>query len=421
MSGPALLSFFDHNPPPASLAERLFCNRTRELRGALRKLRGAPESDLILAVHGPRRVGKSHFVREFLRRLSAQDGAWRIVTINANQRGEVRNVLEDLYFTLWKAVMDLAPKIADDSRRAYDELLVDLERERPMVFGEFAERVNEELVAHSDALNAGAELKAGALTARLGGVAETREQRAERVTARTLSDREVVERVRGLLDALLQFEPARPALLFVDDLDLLDRQGREGAEVSARLIDRLASLAQHPAALVLVTVRDLSFSGRGKDFNDFVRLDYLGTDELREVYQRHVEVFNEGRPVFEEDVLQKLLEGADGRVGIFLRSCRDLWSYFVPEPDERIDITGLKDYFRARLVHFRRDEATMHVIPQVERALDEGAAQVRIETGMEDSPLLYSMLFPIPGQAEAFTVSPVWVEVLRDTPSAHRS
>jgi AAA ATPase domain len=412
---PSLLSFFDHNPPPPTLASQLFVNREREMKGALRRLRGEPTSDLILAVHGPRRVGKSHFVREFLSRLSAQDGAWRIVTINASSRGEVRNVLEELYFELWLAVQRLDPKVAAEDRRSFDELLATLERERPLVFGEFAERVHEVGRTRSEGAAAGIEVRAGAATAKLGGTAEEREQETERVTVRVLSDREVVERIRALLDALKQFEPARPVLIFVDDLDLLDRRGREGAEVSATLIDRLASLADHPAALVLVTMRELGFSGRDKDFNDFVRLDYLSGDALRAVYARHIEVFNEGKIVFSEEVLTSLLEGADGRVGIFLRTCRELWSYFVPDPGEVIDAARLREFLAARLAHFRRDETTMHIVPIVERALEDRVAQVQIPSGLEDSPLLFSMLFPVPGQPDRFTIAPAWRDVFERT------
>ena len=63
------LNLFGHHPPPDDLVGALFCNRTRELAQGLSTLDGAAVCNEILAVYGPTRSGKSHFVRRLLRAM----------------------------------------------------------------------------------------------------------------------------------------------------------------------------------------------------------------------------------------------------------------------------------------------------------------------------------------------------------------
>jgi hypothetical protein len=409
------LNFFDHNPPPEELVDALFCNRVRELKQGLTMLDGAAASNEILAVYGPTRSGKSHYVRRLLHALRERDqrserARWRTISVNANNRGSVRAVLEDLFVEVWKALVGLDPTIAEEERGNWDAFRNHLERVRALVLGEVAETSSETQQGSTTTADGGVELKGPLASARLGGKVETREQESERQVRRAPTDREVTGHIRDALDALQQYDPGRLTLLFVDDLDLLDRRGREGAEVSALLVDQLKSLADCQKCLVMVTIRELYFNGREKDFNDFVPLGFLGVDDLRAVYAQHVKVFNEGRDVFSPEVLGLLVQGADGRVGIFLKTCRELWRYHI-DAEEPIARAGLAEFLQAQLKRFK-DDAVKHLIPEVERVLAGLAIQVEIKDDLQETPLLYSVLLPIPGQPGRYTVNPMWLDVL---------
>ncbi len=415
MAVPSKLRFFDHNPPPEELIDALFCNRTRELKQGLLMLDGGATCNEILAVYGPTRSGKSHYVRRLLHALRTRDrergqDVWRIVSINANNRGSVRAVLEDVFVELWRASIALESTVGDDDKGHYNEWLADLEHRRALVLGEVAEVANETLKGSTAASDGSVELKSPVVVARVGAKLETREQESERLVRRTPTDREVTGHIRDVLDGLRQFDAQRQTIIFVDDLDLLDRRGREGAEVSAQLVDQLKSIAECRSCLVMVTIRELYFNGREKDFNDFVPLGFLGGDDLRKVYTQHVSVFNEGRDVFSPEVVELLVQGADGRVGIFLKTCRDLWRFHI-EANVPIGRSDLAEFLRAQLRRFK-DDAIRHLVPEVERVLAGHAFQVSITEDLQETPLLYSVLLPVPGQPGKYTVNPMWVDVI---------
>jgi hypothetical protein len=412
------LNFFDHNPPPEELVDALFCNRVRELKQGLSMLDGAAACNEILAVYGPTRSGKSHYVRRLLHALRERDAAsqrvtWRMISVNANNRGSVRAVLEDIFIEVWRAIVGLDAMIADEERSNFDAYRSDLERVRALVLGEVVEASSEAQRGNTTTVDGGVELKASVVSARAGSKREEREQESERLVRRTPTDREVTNHIRDGLDALRQYDPARQTLIFVDDLDLLDRRGRAGAEVSALLVDQLKSVAECRACLVMVTIRELYFNGREKDFNDFVSLGFLGGEELRDVYAKHVKVFHEGGDVFAPEVLDLLVQGADGRVGIFLKTCRELWRYFI-DAEAPVTRAGLAEFLAAQLKRFK-DDAIKHLIPEIERVLSGAAFQVEIKEDLQETPLLYSVLLPIPGQPGRYTVNPMWLDVLGRT------
>lgn len=369
----------------------------------------------ILAVYGPTRSGKSHYVRRLLHALHerSKEGKgiiWRTISVNANNLGSVRTVLEKIFIEAWKALVDLDDSIAEEERPNWQSFRNDLEQVRALILGEVAETSRELQHGNTVSGEGGAELRAPIASVRLGGKVETRQQESEKQVRRSPTDREVTGYIRDALEALRQFDPTRHTLLFVDDLDLLDRRGRPGTEVSAQLVDQLKSIADCRKCLVMVTIRDLYFNGREKDFNGFVSLGFLGVNELRSIYQQHVGVFNDGRPVFTPEVLELLVQGADGRVGIFLRSCRELWRYHI-DASEPIGRVGLAEFLQAQLRRFK-DDSVQHLIPEVERVLAGRAIQVEIEEDLQDTPLLYSVLLPVPGQPKRYTVNPLWLDVL---------
>ncbi|MDB4928402.1 MAG: hypothetical protein JWM10_886 [Myxococcaceae bacterium] len=418
-----LLRLFDHNPPPREFVTDLFCDREEPMELGLSTLAGLPECAEILAVYGETRAGKSHFVRVLLDKLERREGRARVETINANNRGVARAVLQDIFLALWRVLNEeVRGVVAADQRAAFEEFLADLDERRALVTQEVAERSDEASDSVGTAVEAGLGAKVGALEVKLGDRTEQRTASSARRVRRAPGEAELVEYIRDALDALRQHQVDRPLVLLVDDLDLLHRRGREGSEESSRLVDRLKPIAEHPQILVIVTVRAAYFNGRDKDFNDFVRLRLLGDDDLREVYRRHVALFHEGVEVFDAAALDVLVRAAKGRVGMFLKSCRDVSRFHASRLRRglAVGLDGIEAFVRAELEELRQNPDSLHLVPALERALENGQLEVELTADLQDTPLLYSVLHPVPGQPHRYAISPLWAAALRpkkDLPS----
>lgn len=130
-------------------------------------------------------------------------------------------------------------------------------------------------------------------------------------------------------------------------------------------------------------------------------------NNLREIYRRHVEVHQEGHAVFEDAVLDALVATADGLV-----------THDLPEPGKTLSRDDLRGFYRHRLSQWRQTAGTMHLIPAIERAVEAGAFQVRLDEPLGDNPLRFVVFSPIPGDPRGYAVSPTWTDALR--PQASR-
>jgi hypothetical protein len=411
-----LLRLFDHNPPPREFVTELFCNREEPMELGLSTLAGLPECAEILAVYGETRSGKSHFVRVLLDKLERREGRVRVEVINANNRGVARAVLQDVFLALWRILHEEVRGVVGPAQRAgFEAFLDDLEQRRALVTSEVAEQSEEASDSVATTAEAGVTVKTAGFEARAGDRTELRSGIGRRRVHRAPTDGELVEFIRDELDALRQHQVDRPLVLLVDDLDLLHRRGREGSEESARLVDRLKPIAEHPQILVIVTVRAAYFNGRDKDFNDFVRLRLLSDDDLRAVYRRHVELFHEGVEVFDEAALDVLVRAAKGRVGMFLKSCRDVSRFHAAQLRRRaaVGLDGVESFVRSELDELRQNPDSLHLVPALERALEGGQLEVELPGDLQDTPLLYSVLHPVPGQPGRYAISPLWAAALR--------
>lgn len=408
-----LLNLFSANPPPDHLLTALFCDRAREMELALDILAARSVSSDILAVYGETRSGKSHFVRVALARLPEREASWRVTTINANNRGEPRPVLEDIFIHLWKSLREVDAKVTDD-RANFDAFFKDQELRRQLVTREYAERTDETSEGETQYAEGGVEAKGGVFSAKLGGRAESRRGESLKRVTRAPTDGELVEWIRDLLDGLKHYDPERPCLLFVDDLDLLHRRGVTGSAASEALVDRLKPIAEHPHAQVVVTIRAAYFNGRDKDFHDFIQLPLLEDDVLREIYARHVATLHDGEEVLTPEALSLLVEGANGQVGMFLKTCRDLfrWGY-------RRGVLGVDDVTRFiddQLKQLRLTPEAVSFMPAIETAMRAGHLSVAISDDLQETPLLHSVLLPIPGQKGRYLINGIWARAFARAP-----
>lgn len=423
---PDWLNVFHHNPPSVELAEALFCNRTRELRTGLAKLKGCPPTDSMLAVYGPTRSGKSHFVQVLLRKLEAQEPGYQRVVVNANNLGSARRALIEVFRSLFRLLRDRQNVPVRRQSEHAEAVATHLDR-LDRATGVYAERAEEENSGESSQRERSVEAKVGGeplpglpvgLTARSGGRAEQRQGRSTRTTVKPPGDAELVDMICELLGDMERFDADRRTLLFIDDIDLLDREGREGAQASQEFLDHLRPIASHARAAVLVTLREAVFCERDKDFQPLVEIGFMEGDSLREIYQRHVDVYLGGRRVLADEVLDALIATADGRVGVFLRECHELVTHDLPAEGGTLTRDDLRGFYRHRVRQWKQGPETMHIVVAIERAVERGEYQVALPEKLGDNPLRFVVLSPIPGDERGYTINPVWADALRPRASA---
>lgn len=417
---PDWLNVFHHNPPSAELAEALFCNRARELRTGLAKLKGCPPTDSMLAVYGPTRSGKSHFVQVLLRKLETHEPGYQRVVVNANNLGSARRALIEVFRSLLKLLRD-KKNVPVRQQADHASALAAHDDRLDRATGVYAERAEEENSAASSQEERSVEVRlgvggghgTGGVTGRRSTRAEQRSGQSTRTTVKPPGDAELVDMIRELLGDLARFDADRRTLLFIDDIDLLDREGREGAQASQEFLDHLRPIASHARAAVLVTLREAVFCERDKDFQPLVEIGFMEGDNLREIYQRHVDVYLGGHRVLEDDVLDALIATADGRVGVFLRECHGLVTHNLPEEGSALTRDDLRGFYRHRIRQWKQSPETMHLVVAIERAVERGEYQVVLPEKLGDNPLRYVVLSPIPGDEKGYTINPVWADALR--------
>lgn len=410
-----LVNLFSVNPPPEELLVDLFVDREAEMQLALDALASRATANEILAVHGEERTGKSHFVRVLLKKLPAREVGWRVFTVMANHRGAVRPVLEDIYLALSALLRDVGGKVAVEHQGHFNRFVADQERRRELLLGDLAEKSRETSTGRTDILEG-----KGALGPPVVGVAitdrtESRTGESERNVARPPSDAVLVEWVRDVLSALHEHEPQRPVLLFIDDLDLLERRKGADGTLCDDLIQRLLNLAMHPHAVVIVTVRTAWFNGHDKALSNFVQLPFLDDDVLRDIYRRHVDVLFGGQPVLDDEALELVARESNGQVGMFLKTCRDMlqWGYQkLP-----IDIAKVGAFVDTKLREFRRLPDCIPYLPTIEDALRAQRLTVQLKGDLHNTPLLYTVLTPVPGQDEQYVLNPLWIRALLRAPA----
>ncbi|ETR69453.1 MAG: hypothetical protein OMM_09582 [Candidatus Magnetoglobus multicellularis str. Araruama] len=111
----------------------------------------------------------------------------------------------------------------------------------------------------------------------------------------------------------------------VDDLDLLYVKP-DGDEEVKRLINYLNQLASESFFNVLATVRSEAFDKREKDIIPFRKIGNLDNESIQEIYQKHIELFNNKQPIFTDDALKYLLNCSDNCIGSFLKSCHSIFT-----------------------------------------------------------------------------------------------
>lgn len=414
---------FYHNPPTEEgLIEKLFCNRDAELRFGLDRLRAPIAAGMICAVHGLPRSGKSHFVHRLLLDAKAAGLPYVFLTVNANNRGTARAVLEEVYFKLMdrlRAVPDeQVPEGQTGVRAEYLEYLAQYE---DVVGRDSVEFKIERTSAVATIQGLGVKVLPRPFEISLVDQSETRSANSHGVVQRSLGEHELVEILRYGMDALSWLYDGKKVLLFVDDLDLLDRKGKEGQPESDLLVDHLKALAEpgtltgQASVVVLATIRQASFTDRDKDFQDFVEVTLLDPEHHRAIYKRHIDLFNAGEPIFTDEALEWIEEGAAGQVGMFLRRCHQVWQRFYGRVSEgtKLDREHIRQYVQTHVRQLIRDDSSQAALDLVIAAVRDGQSELVMPGAPSQGGLLFTVLTPLGGRGR-YSINPIYFDVIRE-------
>jgi hypothetical protein len=409
----SLKNLFEDNPLSSRWVVEGFWNRQDEIDWALDLLTGEDDFEKVCVIHGHTRTGKSHFAQRVLAdpRLSAS--GVRSFAVNANNQGTARNVFESLLFALHRAVMELPPNGA--LQPSLDALREELREARLLLEDGRAERIDDEVAEASAELGAPT-LKVPGLELAFPGRVGEKAVRGRKVVTRPLTDRGLAELVATAADAIRQAEGLRTVLLFIDDLDLLDREGAEGGAGVDTVVDLLRPIADREGLCVVATTRRQYFNGREKDFIDLGALRPMKPEELVRVYELRARLFNDGREIFSPGALALLTRTADGRVGVFLRHCREVFRLHRRREPMPFAEEVVRGYITDRVRELLDDPAHRALMREViacvrAQRLEFQPAQDPARTGM-----LHVVLNPVPGRSGWYAVNPLFAEVLRDAP-----
>ncbi len=412
---------FDSNPPESDeAAQALFHNRKGELSWAARQLRAHLAATKILAIHGDTRTGKSHFARRML--FDATDALLGLsVIINANQRETAQNLLVDLFGELsvqlrgldeWDRSHPILKGIFDDFVE-FSSLVI------PLIFGEVDQielGVGRRLFSKASATMA--------LTptfTELGFTAEYGEET-------TASEKRILRAPRGsqlavfckwMGEAISELLGG-PLLILVDDQDLLSTQS-DGWAATSELVSALKFVAASPSIVVMATVRSAYWNGREKDLIDFVEVRPFGDADMKAVYQLRMDAYNDGEAVFSPTALRWLLDGADGRVGMFLQRCHQLNRRFYLR-DGKVGVREIRTWIDEELDTLWRHPGEQQVLGKVYDEVRRGHIELQLSGDdlalLRRSKLWLHVLKPLPNAPDRCSIDPLYLEAIRDKVSA---
>lgn len=347
---------FDHNPPELYQAEeiqRLFCNRVSELKLGLEHLAQLASDGgrrKLYAIHGDSRIGKSHFVRKLLLDSEEKKIPFHRFLITANNLGSARALLVAILNALSKSIIELTPtslenysvhgadpeqseeRIAEDAR--FDNLVADLPAIQNQI-ETYARLVNSPPATYSIKRNSqvtiGKQASFGLSNPPFSVTFQSTEGRAQGEEwfeqYGPLPDQELVDIIHYAIDVITALSLGQRVLMVIDDLDLIDYEGKEGNHESALAINLLGKLAGQAEAIILATLRRRLMRYNDKNLINFCELRRLKDDHIISIYNKHVEFFHNSEKIFDDSLLQNLIVRAHGQVGLFLRWASDLWHY----------------------------------------------------------------------------------------------
>lgn len=407
---------FFHNPPKEpDLRRRTFIDREGEL-ALLREIiaSGTPQP-LIQAIHGDSRIGKSHLVFQFL--LDLPEDEWNKFEVHASEGLEARIVLKDLYREVLVGLNDvrdfemLEPE-GVSSKGIWKEALAEGRWLESLVCDAIKSR--EEIWSAGRKDTWGGKLHVTVFE--LSDVSEQSETETVKVTLQPPTEHQIVELIGRFLE-VLGMATGKRVIVYVDDLDLLEREIAADRKQVALLKRLLVRLAEFENVVVAATLRTRQLTHLQKGLFDALRVRKLGANLTRQVHDVHIELFNDGDKIFDDECLEALVDDADGLIGRFLRNCRNLmmWARQQGRSAGRLlTRQDLEDFVQAELQQLGGKSGYPRYMARVQQAVRDNLSEVELDLHVLETELIFFILDePSDPALEVFPISTLAAQVIR--------
>lgn len=391
------MTLFHHNPPSQrELQQRLFVNRSREMRKLNEKIRGGFDTASILVIHGDSRVGKSHLALNFLATL---DDTYHKYIIKAAGGRTARLILVDLYQDLRQRVLEVSSPVTlqpedveslgilQEGREIinlFDGLICGGEQSREFIYGDTFESTRTFRLLTS----------AFAVTPELNASEKTTRTTTKKVVLAPPDEYRLVDILRELCE-LLTIATNKKNLIYIDDVDLLDDGPSIDQEQVIKLVRLLHRLAESNDVAIVASMRTRHLTIAQKELSEALTVRGLGDDEFQEVYRRHIASFHENRPVFDDACLTKLTEFASRRIGNFLRLCSKLfdWGDIQERTQSRlIAQSDLEDFIKDEIRDLSRNLDYSPYLLKIREAAKSDQLEVELDAKVLGTPLIFLLL-----------------------------
>lgn len=427
-------ALFFHNPPSdEGLLRSLFVGREAEL-GILHARLPGTMPGTIRAIHGESRVGKSHLALRFLADLHSV----HVIAVGAASGKRARLILRDLYAELRTRLYDVYDRAEADSQtlgwidpntrqpvpadrahdgavKAYQDLhaaIARIEQMDDLLEGLATSR--ETASTEGDESSAGVNVLPHGIG--VSGGAKTSHSQGDKLV-HIRPDEDGMSTIIAQLCQALYLTTGKRVLIYVDDVDLLDTGPGADPEQVVLLIRCLHRLSKGREVAVVASLRTRHMRDRDKEFSDVVRVRRLKDSELRQIYDRHIQHFNNGQPVMDAACLDDVIVHSGGKVGSFLRLCFQLRDYgLLHRPQQVLGTADLVDFFAGEI----RDEllSTPDFRPYVKAVVDAlkgGSLEVELDAGVQNTPIVYMLLeeSPAPMVPRRYAIAALAAKALR--------
>lgn len=222
--------------------------------------------------------------------------------------------------------------------------------------------------------------------------------------------------VRPFTVNALRHSTSHSVLVYVDDVDLLDEGPGADPEQVVLLNRALYRLSKSADLFVATSLRTRHLHERDKEFSEVVRVRRLKDSELRQIYERQLEHFGIAQPIMDADCLDRLIQHAGGKVGVFLRLCFELRDFGLLErPGQVLNAEDLVAFFVEKIRHELLPIADYrpHILSIV-AALKANTLEVELPATIQSTPIPHLLLDdpPTPYFPRSYRIKPLTTQAL---------
>ncbi len=385
---------FHHNPPKErALRREVFVDRGPDLDALSEDIAGASSPDEVQAIHGVSRVGKSHLVLRFLGDLDSTQ--WKVIEVPAADSVHSRRVLQIAYEKVLRELRQIdPPQELQPEGVSSSGILAEVrniaEKYEPLVKDtvDSMEETLTETQEDTETLNLLLKFFKGSVS----------RKRSEAGVIKATITRPSEERIADLLCEMfdaLHLATGMRILFYVDDVDLIDVGHDSKHEEMNRMLECLEQLARCESVSVVTSLRTRHMTIREKGIIDTWFVKSMNDEELRAVFDRHVELFDNRRCTFGDDCIEILITDAAGKPGRLLRSCKKFRNWARRKglcSRGPLVNRDLEAFLTEEIARLDQSPGYLRYMDQIRAAVQEGNTEVTLDEHVLRTELIYLIL-----------------------------